>query len=301
MNEQVRAIIVIGSHARKERKADQWSDIDVILFTTHPQRYQQEEDWLREIGPTLSSYNGLEVAESTFVKRVFFEDGVSIDVTPVKAATIDWVHRYALLKTNLPSFLGLWPASVKQKIEKPIRGLCYYLHRGLLILVDKGDYGMKLALIENAFRYVPQAAPDLKTFERQVNEFWQNAFRMAVKLSRKELFTAKIECEGPMKLNLLTLIEWHAKCLKGWDLETWHKGRYLEKWADPKTIEEVQTVYGRYDERDAWTSLFNTMKLFERVSGEIDGHLGLNYDRNPEQRIQAWVRELYFPSGSDVR
>lgn len=290
-NKQMRAVVLIGSQARTQNQADKWSDIDVILFTSHPQKYQNEDQWLQEIGNLLSCYNGLEVADSTFVKRVYFEDGVGMDVTPVQVRAIDWAYRYAWLKSKLPA--GLPSTSFTTKMEKPIRNFAYYIRRGMSVLVDKGNYRDKLNFIESNFKYLAPSAPTLEKLEEQINQFWQTALRMAIKLSRKEFFTAKIECEAPLKLNLLTMLEWHAKCVNGWQFETWHKGRYIERWADPKIVEGLKFVYGRYDERDSWNSLLKTMELFEKVSHEVEGHLRYNYDKLPEQRFREWIEELH--------
>ena len=289
-NKQMRAVVLIGSQARVQKPADNWSDIDVILFTTHPQKYQNENAWLGEIGDLLSCYNGLEVADSTFVKRVYFADGVGMDVTPVDVTAIDWAYRYARLKNKLPLKL---PPAFAAKMEKPIRNFAYYIHRGMSVLVDKGNYRDKLNFIETGFRYMPPGAPTTEKFEQQVNEFWQTALRMAIKLYRKEFFTAKVECESPLKYNLLAMLEWHAKCLHGWNFETWHKGRYIENWASPEIVEGLRSVYGRYDERDSWNSLFNTMALFERVSHEVASYLKYDYDRLPEQRMREWIEQLH--------
>jgi aminoglycoside 6-adenylyltransferase len=290
-NKQIRAVVLIGSQARVQNPADSWSDIDVILFTTHPQKYQNENAWLGEIGNPLSCYNGLEVADSTFVKRVYFEDGVGMDVTPVQVTAIDWAYRYALLTSKLS--VKMPSTSFTTKIERPIRNFAYYIHRGMSVLVDKGKYRDKLDFIEARFRYVPPGAPTTEKFEQQIDEFWQTALRMAIKLSRKEFFTAKIECESPLKLNLLVMLEWHAKCVHGWQFETWHKGRYIEKWADPKIVQDLRSVYGRYDERDSWNSLLKTMELFERVSHEVATHLRYDYDKRAEHRIREWMEELH--------
>ena len=290
-NKHMRAVVLIGSQARRQNPGDNWSDIDVILFTTHPQKYQNEDAWLADIGNLLSCYNGLEVADSTFVKRVYFENGIGMDVTPVHVSAIDWAYRYARLKNKLPA--KLLPTSLVTKLEKPIKSFAYYIHRGMSVLVDKRNYRDKLELIETSFRYVPPGPPTKKEFELQINQFWQTALRMAIKLNRKEFFTAKIECESPLKFNLLAMLEWHAKCAHGWQFETWHKGRYIESWANPTIVEDLRSVYGRYDEQDSWNSLLRTMDLFERVSHEVEGHLKYNYDRRPEKRFREWIEQLY--------
>jgi aminoglycoside 6-adenylyltransferase len=52
----IRAAIVIGSRARMERPADEWSDLDIIIFTTSPRYYLSSVDWLENIGTPLLNY-----------------------------------------------------------------------------------------------------------------------------------------------------------------------------------------------------------------------------------------------------
>jgi hypothetical protein len=300
-NEHTRAIILIGSHAREHNRADRWSDIDVMLFTTRPRQYQHDNKWLEEIGPLLSCYSGLEVAGGTFVKRVFFTDGVEMDITPIPASAIDRAYAYAKLKKKLPFVAISLPASVTAGIEKPIRSFAYYIHRGMRVLVDKKDYKAKIEFIESSFKYQPPGPPTLSEFELHVEQFWQTAFRMAVKLSRKEFFTARYECEAPMKLNLLTMMEWHAKSLHGWQFETWHKGRFIEKWAEPEIVAGLRGIYGRYDEKDSWESLFNTMNLFQKVSHEVESRLGYQYNKVPEQYLRRWIEDIHTQVGETAQ
>ncbi len=46
----LRAAVVVGSRARHHHPADEWSDLDLILFTTSPAWYASHSDWLAELG-----------------------------------------------------------------------------------------------------------------------------------------------------------------------------------------------------------------------------------------------------------
>src|SRR5512140_1492030 len=45
----VRAAVVVGSRARRDHPADEWSDLDLIVYITDPQPYACDETWLDEI------------------------------------------------------------------------------------------------------------------------------------------------------------------------------------------------------------------------------------------------------------
>ncbi len=47
----IRAAVIVGSRARAAPAADEWSDLDLILFTTRPERYAADGAWLSSFGP----------------------------------------------------------------------------------------------------------------------------------------------------------------------------------------------------------------------------------------------------------
>ena len=46
----VRGVVVVGSRARQDHSADEWSDLDLILFTDDIALYQEDGRWLDELG-----------------------------------------------------------------------------------------------------------------------------------------------------------------------------------------------------------------------------------------------------------
>lgn len=85
---------------------------------------------------------------------------------------------------------------------------------------------------------------------------------MAVKLNRNKLITARIECEHLMKQDLLNLIEFYTKFKNGSDFESWHKGSYIDKLAEPNIVEKLEFIYGSNNLQNSWSSLIATMDMF---------------------------------------
>ncbi len=50
--DDIRGIVVYGSRARSKYPADEFSDLDLVLFTLTPQKYTQDSNWLESIGDT---------------------------------------------------------------------------------------------------------------------------------------------------------------------------------------------------------------------------------------------------------
>jgi aminoglycoside 6-adenylyltransferase len=103
-----------------------------------------------------------------------------------------------------------------------------------------------------------------------VSDFWYHALWTARKLRRGEVFTAKACCDGRMKWILIRMLEWHAG-----DRDTWHDGRFLEEWADPRAITELCDAYARYDAADVERALF--ARWIFVVAQEVADQLGLPY------------------------
>ncbi len=45
----IRAIDVYGSRAQPQTEPDEYSDLDLILFSTEQERYREKTDWLEDI------------------------------------------------------------------------------------------------------------------------------------------------------------------------------------------------------------------------------------------------------------
>lgn len=52
----LRAAILVGSHARTDVPADEWSDVDITLVADDPTRYTEHADWVRELGEPLATF-----------------------------------------------------------------------------------------------------------------------------------------------------------------------------------------------------------------------------------------------------
>ena len=45
-NPYVRAALILGSRARTDHPADEWSDLDVLVFASNPDQFIHSSDWL---------------------------------------------------------------------------------------------------------------------------------------------------------------------------------------------------------------------------------------------------------------
>ena len=77
--DDVRAVVVVGSYARREARADCWLDVDVLLFVDDPRSYADDADWVTHFGiPVLTFLEPTSVGDRV-ERRVLYEDGVDVD------------------------------------------------------------------------------------------------------------------------------------------------------------------------------------------------------------------------------
>ena len=259
----IRAVLLIGSRTRIDRPADEWSDLDLVLIATDPDRYLDTADWLGQIGtPRVTFVEG--TIARTRERRVLFEGALDVDF-----------NFFTLERFQQVFHDGSVPPSV--------------LHRGARVLVDKE--GIIPSLPPPSAEAPVVGPPDEAKFLEIIHEFWYRAVWTAKKLRRGELYIAILNCDGVMKRLLREMIERHARATHGWEYDTWHDGRFLEKWADPRVLEALRDAYARYDASDIRRALLATMDLFRWVSRETAERLGFSYPAIADERATEWVKQ----------
>jgi aminoglycoside 6-adenylyltransferase len=103
-----------------------------------------------------------------------------------------------------------------------------------------------------------------------------------------------LEClDAYMKDRLATLLSWHARALDP-TVDTWHGGRFLERWADPGALAALERAYAYYDLRDVARALWETMDLFQGLEEETARRLGLVVELDHadlRRRVSAVIRD----------
>lgn len=265
----VDAVMIVGSRARTEQTADKWSDLDVIIITSEPEYYLSKTDWLSKIGNPLLTFLEPTAVGGQVERRVLFEGMLDVDfsIIPLKVAVY-------LLQDNIPP----------QIVE--------VFNRGVRVLVDKsGEAARMLSRISSIKPPIP-SPPTESEFLEVVYDFLYHAVWTVKKLRRGELWTAKFCLDSYMKLEcLLPMVEWHSRAMRSWSHDTWHGGRFLEKWASPNILEGLHDVFAYYDGDDVKRALLATMELFRRISMEIAEKLGYSYPKALDRQIVEWVEK----------
>jgi aminoglycoside 6-adenylyltransferase len=191
----VRAAVLIGSQARLEEPADEWSDVDVALLVDDPEAVARDVSWVERLG----------TPELTFVtrtpggdpeRRVLYADGLEVDFAVLPSGALEVVRR-----------------------EPAAQDL---VRRGFRILYVEDGGGIAL---------LPQPSVPPVDVEALANDLWYHALWTAKKLHRGETIVARDALERHLKTLLLRLAREHA-ARRG--IDTWHADRFAERWADPR-------------------------------------------------------------------
>src|SRR5689334_21072401 len=69
----IRAAVVIGSRARSDHPADEWADLDIIVFATDPQQYIAAPEWLGNLGAAWFTFTERTGDGEGMERRVLYE------------------------------------------------------------------------------------------------------------------------------------------------------------------------------------------------------------------------------------
>lgn len=255
------AAFIIGSQAREDHPADDFSDLDVVLIVEDPEAFLYTDQWLKQIGNFHISFVE-DTAGGAKERRMLFDDALDVD------------------------FLVLSKESFDNAVQN---GEIDILKRGYRFLIDKMNLQNLLPAV------LPQKPAWIQLTESEfcglVQDFWYHAVWAAKKIIRGERWTAKFCVDSYMKGKLLTLIECHAHAVNGLAYDTWHSGRFLEEWAQGWVVEALADCFAHYEDHDMKNALYATMGLFRRIAVETAAQMGYAYPTQADVYSTAWVMQ----------
>lgn len=242
------AVIAIGSSAREYVKADEYSDLDLLLVCS------DSTDWLYGDLPSKLGEVKITFAEPTFgggmERRVLYSDSLDVDLIVLTQQQLE----AALCEGMASQVLG----------------------RGYAVIYD--NIGVSEVLKEKLNGTALHRKITEGEFINTVNDFWFHAVWSAKKILRGELWTAKMCIDAYMKGLLLKIMELR-KCDRE---DVWHNGRFLEKWAGEDAVEALGGCFARYERESVMAALWNTAKLFGNLARHAAANLGFSYPAEAE-------------------
>ncbi len=268
--DDIRAAVILGSRARVDHPADEWSDLDVVIITKNPEHYVSTADWVSNFRKPILTFIEPTASGNEKERRVLYEDMLDVDfaIVPLQKAQ---------------AILGITSDHEDQA------GLSNLLGRGFRVLLDKD--GMLRGLISSSLsadKHV-QVKPTEEGFLAIVNDFLYHAVFAAKHLRRGELWWTVTCLDGYMQDLLLRIIEWHAISTKGEKRDTWFRGRFLEEWADAKALKGLHQAFAHYDVTDVKRALLASISLFRDLATETAANMNYPYPGDASGKVTAWI------------
>lgn len=256
-DEDIRAVIAIGSYTRKDSPADQFSDLDLIIVTTVP------ESWYSGEYPAKLGEVGISFIEPTLgggaERRCIY--GADRDVDMI-------IFTPEQFGKALTDGVAEW-----------------VMDRGYELLCDKEDYTIWIPRYVS--KKVSREVMSADEFVNLVNDFYFHNIWAYKKLKRGEMWSAVMCINGYLKERLLKIIEQYHMCI--YDCDVWHDGRFLERWADPYVAEDLEECFARYYYPDCVSALEATHTLFARLARELAEKLGYPYPKGAEKCAAGYI------------
>lgn len=252
MDGSIKAIIAIGSSTREVVKADEYSDLDLFIVTREVDAWYSGE-YPEKLGDVSISF-----IEPTLgggkERRCIYDEDKDVDM------------------------IIMTPEQFEEALKA---GVCnWVMNRGYQVLYDINSYEEAIKKYVTLRVSHPQMTES--DFENIVNDFFFHNIWAYKKLKRGELWSAKMCVDAYLKGHLLKMLEVHCYEIEGKDV--WHDGRFLDRWAGPAVIGDLQKCFAHYDAKDIKNALLETHELFIRVTREIAVKKGYRY---PEKAFEC--------------
>ena len=260
VDSEIKAVIAIGSSTRESVKADEYSDLDLIIVTDNPTSWYSGEYPMQlgeiSIGflePTLG--NGKEY-------RAIYDEDKDVDM------------------------IIFTPKQFTEAVKNGTAG--WVMNRGYAFLCDKAGYSELVRAYVNPSVASPQISES--EFLNLTNDFYFHNIWAAKKLLRGELWSAKMCVDAYLKNYLLKIIEFYCYQKDGRDV--WHDGRFIDRWADDWILEKLKVCFAHYEKNDTGNALTSTHELFKKLAADVADMNRYIYPQKAENTASEFLKRL---------
>lgn len=259
--DDVQAVVVIGSRARQDHPADKFSDLDLCIFTMNPDGYRVNNGWLAGFGNLwLAVYE------------------------PTGQGNPEWMALYeGGLKADLVFFQAdrALNTLTEQIAHAPHQNV---FRRGTRVLLNR--YSNSEVIELPALRSEP---PTPEAFAHMTAEFLMNVARLHKFIQRGDLWRAMTVNTCKMRAGLVRLMEWHAHCVLGSD-DIWYDGRFMDEWADQQVLQSLPDIFPHYEAQALQTALLTQLDIFHRLGTQTAAQLGYIFPTETYAHIRSMVQ-----------
>jgi aminoglycoside 6-adenylyltransferase len=263
------AILIVGSRARRDHPADEFSDLDLVLFTTHPAFYTEQVGWLTALGEVWAAYLH-DTGKGYPEWQAVFAGGLKVDLLLCAVSEPQTLTPQGGLSAILAAF--------------PYQQV---LRRGFRVLFTRDAQAVPAPLWEG--EAIPGELPSEAAFTAAVNGMLLEMTRAVRLLQHHDVWRAKQACDCAAKARLLQMLEWHAGAMSGGTIDAWYEGRFIGEWADPGFVAALPATFAQLNARDIGRALAATLDLYRQVALATATQLTYRYPVEADAAISAMI------------
>lgn len=260
-DEDIKAIVRIGSSTRDTVKADVYSDLDVIIATENTERWLYG-DYPEKLGTVKISF-----VEPTLgggkERRILYDGSLDVDM---------------ILFT---------PSQFEAAIKEGVAG--WVMNRGYVVMYDSAGYSQLLE--ENVSREIVHTDLPESEFINMVNDFFFHTVWAAKKILRGELWSAKMCIDAYLKNYLLKMIEMYS--VSKHCVDVWHDGRFLDRWAEKEILVDLEQCFAHYNKEDMVAALLSTEQLFSKLASQTAEMKSYKYPKEAQDYARSLLCEYF--------
>ncbi len=256
-DEDIKAIVAIGSSTRTDVKADEFSDLDLIIATENPEKWFTGE-YPEKFGNVSISFIEPALGGGK-ERRIIYDEDKDVDMI---------IFTPEQFVNNIKNGVAQW-----------------VMNRGYYVMHDSGSFTELIRQYVSNGHLIPEITEI--DYRNMVNDFYFHNIWACKKLKRGEIWAAKMCVDAYLKNYLLKMIELYCFYQKGVDV--WHDGRFLDQWADVDILKELKNCFAHYDKEDIMNALMATHKLFNRMAKVVAEILGYDYPLEVEKCADGYM------------
>ncbi|WP_046228265.1 aminoglycoside 6-adenylyltransferase [Paenibacillus dauci] len=262
-DERVRAVAMNGSRVNANAPIDPFQDYDIVYLVQDVVSFTQDHSWVDYFGerlimqmPDANTYEPPN-ALGSFAYLMLFTDGNRIDLTLI-----------------------------------PLEQYSAYLLEDKLTVIWMDKDGSLPTLPEPTDEDYRVTPPTAEQFAHCCNEFWWVSTYIAKGLWRREILYALESLNLYVRPMLIRMLSWQAGIEHDFCISIGKGAKYLERYLSADDWQALLATYPRAESREIWRSIWTMTELFSQIALQVASRLGLEYNREEEQNVTAYLRHV---------
>ena len=259
-DDEIKAVIAIGSSTRKEVVADEYSDLDLVIVSENPDK------WYTGEYPALLGNVSIAFIEPTLgggkEYRAIYDEDKDVDMIVLTPELFENALREGVME--------------------------WVMNRGYSILYDSVGYEDGIKQFVRPSKSNPEVSEE--EFINMTNDFYFHNIWASKKLLRGELWSAKMCVDAYLKNHLLKMVELYCYCIEKKDV--WHDGRFIDRWANDWIKADLEKCFAHYEKADVAAALKRTHELFSKLAAEVAGDKGYHFPEKARKCAADYLERI---------